>query len=136
MAKRFLGIKGQPFYKRKACRMTDFGPGDDIVKQAALLEALRWHGLSPQKGETMTTSTSAKTTDADAANILRRIVDNAAGDDLERADHAFARTVNLDVEYGASGCTIREVWDGYRADRARWQTARDLLERVLRAAGL
>lgn len=64
---------------------------------------------------------------------LIKIVDAAKGDDLERAEKAFAHISppDLDQEYGASGRTCREILQSYRNERADWQAARDLLTRLL-----
>jgi hypothetical protein len=64
---------------------------------------------------------------------LRRIVAYAKGDDLERANFAFASfsEEELDQEHGQSGETRRAVWDSYKRAREEWQAASDLLDRLL-----
>lgn len=66
------------------------------------------------------------------AETLLKIVRNAKGDDLERAEMAFANRPDLlDHEYGQSGQTRRQILEGYRKGRTEWQAALDLLERKL-----
>ena len=49
-----------------------------------------------------------------------QIIQNAIGDDLERATRAFAYHTPsmLQAEYGQSGRTCIEVLEGYQKDRA------------------
>ena len=65
-----------------------------------------------------------------ASEKLRRIVDAARGDDLERATRAFAGMTSaaLDEPHGESGKTRREVLDGYRRERQEWNRAKLLAE--------
>jgi len=64
----------------------------------------------------------------DAKAKLLRIVANAKGDDLERAEMAFAglSRAEMDKEHGQSGKSRRWVLSDYRRERAEWQAARDL----------
>ena len=66
----------------------------------------------------------------DAAEKLRRIVEDARGDDLERAERAFAGMSNkeLNEPHGASGKTHREILEGYRQERREWAAARALVK--------
>lgn len=77
-------------------------------------------------------------TNADKAVIIRNAMGNAKGDDLERAESSFRHLTEnqLDEEFGRSGKTKREIRDAYRESRARWQSANDLLEALLRSKGL
>lgn len=67
------------------------------------------------------------------AERLRRIVENAKGDDLERAERAFRNfsPSQMRGQWGESGKTPYEILDEYRQERAEWQRARDLLKRLL-----
>jgi hypothetical protein len=61
--------------------------------------------------------------------IIKRAMDNARGDDMERAQHAFGRMTDaqLDQEYGSSGQTCRQILEGYRQHRQQHnEAARDL----------
>lgn len=70
-------------------------------------------------------------------DYLRRIVRDAKQDNLERAQHAFGRMAEaqLDQQWGQSGETCRQILEEYRQDRVRWQQANDLLESLLGVAG-
>ena len=71
-----------------------------------------------------------------AAEQLLRIVRDAKGDDLERAEMAFANRPDLlDHEYGQSGQTRRQILEGYRRGRAEWRGALELLGRLLGGTG-
>lgn len=72
------------------------------------------------------------------ADILRRAMDNARGDDLERAELSFRHLTEnqLDEEFGQSRRTKRDVRDEYRERRARWEAAYEFLNQLLRAKGL
>ena len=65
-----------------------------------------------------------------AAEKLRRIVDNARGDDLERAERCFAgmSEAEMDMPYGQSGKTRREILEDYRRERAEWRAAKMLAD--------
>jgi hypothetical protein len=69
----------------------------------------------------------------DPATKLRRIVADAKGDDLERAERAFvgASPALLDRQYGESGKTRREILAEYRREREEWAAAHALLESML-----
>ena len=75
-------------------------------------------------------------TDSEAAHTLRQFVEHARGDDLERANLAFSHVSDLDVEYGQSGKTIRQVWDEYKQYVAKWEAASALLKQLLERARL
>lgn len=62
---------------------------------------------------------------------LRHIVKNAENDNLKRARAAF-RGLDLDVMHGQSGMTRREWLTIYERERGEWQSAKDLLDRLLR----
>jgi hypothetical protein len=66
--------------------------------------------------------------------IIRNAMSNAKGDDLERATLAFGHMTpaQLGKQYGQSGQTHQEVWDGYKRDRDRWEEANSYLEEVLK----
>ena len=76
--------------------------------------------------------------DVKNAEVLRRAMQIAKGDDLERANHQFQNwdDAQLDAMYGQSGRTGREVWQDYKDDRAKWETANAFLEEMLKAKGL
>lgn len=65
---------------------------------------------------------------------LIRIVENARGDDLERATMAFGRMseAELDQMWGQSGKTCREVFEEYRRERELYLQAKELLMRRLK----
>jgi len=61
---------------------------------------------------------------------LLRIVENAKGDDLERAERAFAGMTDeqLDRQYGHSGQSHRSILEGYRKERDEWEAAHQLAQ--------
>ena len=65
-----------------------------------------------------------------AIKDLRHYIAKAKGDDLERAE-LFFKGADLDRQHGDSGKTRRQVLQEYRNERARWQAANDLLEKLL-----
>ena len=67
-----------------------------------------------------------------AKEKLIRIVEEAKGDNLERAEHAFRGLAGdqLNEEYGQSGRTKGEILDGYRRERADWKSAYALAKAV------
>ena len=67
-----------------------------------------------------------------AKATLMRIVERARGDDLERAEHAFAGLSQdqLNEEWGQSGRTKGELLERYRQQRREWQAAYDLAKSV------
>ena len=69
--------------------------------------------------------------DADAK--LRNIVDNARGDDLERAQRAFGRLggTAMDQQHGQSGRTRCEILNGYEEERRDWERAKARLNDLL-----
>ena len=70
----------------------------------------------------------------DPTEKLLRIVLNAKGDDLERAEAAFKRlSPEQMLEYhGDSGRTVQEILEGYREEREEWQDAYDLLKELIK----
>jgi hypothetical protein len=64
--------------------------------------------------------------------IVLRAMQDAKGDDLERATRAFAGNSPevLDSEYGRSGQTRRQVLDGYRQPRLEWEAAMRELQQL------
>ena len=58
---------------------------------------------------------------------LIRIVENAKGDDLERATRAFAGS-KLDEEYGQSGKTRLQILQEYQQNRDEWGLAYKLAQ--------
>ena len=67
-----------------------------------------------------------------AKEKLIRIVEEAKGDDLERAEHAFRGMTKdqLSEPYGHSGSTCGQILDGYRRERADWKRAYALAKAV------
>lgn len=61
---------------------------------------------------------------------LRQIVENARGDNLERARLAFGgmTSAQLDEQHGQSGKTRRQILKGYEDERASYEAARALVE--------
>lgn len=55
------------------------------------------------------------------------------GDDLERADSAYARLSNaqLQEECGMSGKTYQQHWDRYKQDREEWEDAYALASQLI-----
>ncbi len=72
----------------------------------------------------------------DPASKLRGLVRSSRCDNLERANMAFGRLTEeqLDEQHGQSGETRRAIWDGCKQEREDWQAASDLLDRLLEAA--
>ncbi len=66
---------------------------------------------------------------------LIRIVENARGDDLERARMAFGRmsAADLGKQHGESGHTRREILQEYERERELYLKARALLFQKLGA---
>jgi len=73
-----------------------------------------------------------------AKEKLLRIVNNAQGDNLERADMAFHGLSQEQMweEHGSSGLTRQTILDGYHREREEWQAAKELLIKLFRAAGI
>ena len=69
----------------------------------------------------------------DAKGKLLRIVENARGGNLERAEMAFhgLSPEQMQEEHGFSNRTCQEVLDGYRRERKEWQAAKELLAELL-----
>lgn len=69
---------------------------------------------------------------SDEKDFIRRAIQNAKGDDLERAEDAFRGMSDdeLDRQYGQSGQTRREILDGYREYRKEWAAAMAWLEKI------
>ncbi len=67
------------------------------------------------------------------SQIIRRAMDCARGDDLERANRAFGKATpeQLDKPYGDSGKTAREIWNAYKEDRANHDAAMKELQPLL-----
>ncbi len=67
------------------------------------------------------------------SEIIRRAMDNAKGDDLERARRAFGsmNATQLDAPHGESGMTRREILDQYKKHRAEHNTAMEELKPFL-----
>ncbi len=65
--------------------------------------------------------------------FIKNAMANAAGDDLERAERAFSKCSQeqMNSEYGQSGRTRRQILDEYKAHRQRWNAANDLLRSVI-----
>ena len=63
-------------------------------------------------------------------SYILEVLGRTKGDDLERANRAFGRMTEaeLDRQWGQSGMTARQVWDGYKADRAKWTEAEQWVE--------
>lgn len=61
-----------------------------------------------------------------------KAMENAKGDDLERAQAAFQNQTKeqLDLEYGVSGKTRRQILRAYEEHREEWQRAMDWLRKV------
>ena len=61
---------------------------------------------------------------------IRRCIDNARGDDLERAKMAFGNLTDaqLDEEYGQSGETCREILEGYQRGADKNAAALDFFD--------
>jgi hypothetical protein len=57
----------------------------------------------------------------------------AKGDNLERCEHSFKSCSPAAMKdfYGQSGHTRQEILDGYKAERAVWQQARDAFDKVV-----
>lgn len=72
-------------------------------------------------------------TNSDKAAIIRRAMQNAKGDNLERTNYAFGNLpdAELDKQHGQSGQTRRGIWQGYKDDRAKWEEANAYLNELL-----
>lgn len=68
---------------------------------------------------------------------LKRIIENAKGDDLERARRSFhgMSSRQLDEQHGQSGRTRRQILQEYEAERALYLQAAALVEPILRNGG-
>lgn len=64
---------------------------------------------------------------------IRRAMDNAQGDNLERAEHAFRglSEKQMNDEHGSSGKTRKQLLEEYRQERREWQVASDMLDSLL-----
>jgi hypothetical protein len=64
-----------------------------------------------------------------ALKKLRKLVRDAKGDNLERAEASFGRMSDkeLDQPFGQSGQTCREVFERYKEERRDWKAVRDLV---------
>jgi len=60
---------------------------------------------------------------------LLSIVNNAKGDNLERAEMAFRGLSDeqMKKQHGASGNSRQEILDGYKKEREEYNAARDFL---------
>ncbi len=69
----------------------------------------------------------------ESADIIRHAMQNAKGDNLERAEASFRHvsTTSMDQEYGQSGKTRRDILEEYRANRRKWEAANKYLETLL-----
>lgn len=67
-----------------------------------------------------------------AKEKLIRILENAKGDNLERAEMSFGKLTEdqLKEEWGRSGRTKGEILEGYREERKEWQAAYDLARSI------
>lgn len=70
---------------------------------------------------------------ARSKEIVTRAMQNAKGDDLERARAAFRGMTDegMGMRHGQSGSTRREILDGYQAARVEWETAMGELRAVI-----
>ena len=69
-----------------------------------------------------------------AKEKLLRIVENAKGDDLERAE-SFCKNCTpeqMKYKFGNSGITNQEMLERYRKEREEWQEAYDLLKEMIK----
>ena len=68
-----------------------------------------------------------------AAQKLRQIVNDAKGDDLERATAAFRNCspAEMNQEYVQSGKLRRTILEDYQQERTEWARAKDLLDQLL-----
>ncbi len=68
----------------------------------------------------------------DPKNFVKRAMQNARGDDLERAERAFRglSAKEMAEQHGQSGRTRQEVLDGYTAHRTAWNNAMAWLDQV------
>ncbi len=64
---------------------------------------------------------------------IRRVLDNAKGDDLERATAAFRGCTpdRMQEEYGQSGRTRQEILDSYQQQRAIANQAVEFFNRLV-----
>ena len=69
-----------------------------------------------------------------ARQKLKQIVENAVGDDLERARASFRGMSDkeLDEQHGQSGMTRRQVLEGYETERKSYLAAKNLAETLYR----
>ena len=72
----------------------------------------------------------------DTVEYLLSLVERAKGDNLERAQHAFAglSSEKMQEKYGQSDWTRQEILDGYVQGRQKWQAAKDFLLELLASA--
>ncbi len=72
------------------------------------------------------------------AQRLRIMARNAWGDDLERATMQFSGMPEdaLDLQWGSSGQTCRQIWDDYKRRREEDMAIGYLLDEVLQQQGL
>ena len=71
--------------------------------------------------------------DLDSIAYIRRVLRNAAGDDLERAEAAFMGMTpeQLNQQDGCSGKSRRRVLQDYRAARLKHEAAVALFEKII-----
>lgn len=69
---------------------------------------------------------------------LLKIVERGKGDDLERFEAAFSNLTSeqLKQPYGNSGMTKQQILDDLRKQRQEWETAHDLLNKLLKSQEL
>jgi hypothetical protein len=62
--------------------------------------------------------------------VLRRYLNYAKGDGLERAELGFRglSDAELDTEHGQSGRTRREILEGYRRQRREWEAVKAFVD--------
>ena len=60
---------------------------------------------------------------------ILRMLESSRGDDLERAEMAF-RGQGMDMEYGKSGRTRREILEAYKKDRVEWLAAKEWVSKL------
>ena len=72
-------------------------------------------------------------TKTEIATYIRRALDNAKGDNLERATAAFRNCTpeQMQQEYGQSGETRQAILDGYKAARELHNAAVAVMDEVL-----
>ncbi len=66
----------------------------------------------------------------DLQAYIIKAMNNARGDDLERANLSFSYMTSAERmrEHGQSGKTREQIWDEYKLARAKWQQAMNYLE--------